>query len=120
MKSKIINMADKLKDTEDELLESLFASEAIADDGFSDRIVGRIRRRLWIERLSLPIAVVIGGIIAFKPVAGVVTLLSELIVHAAPEDVLVASFDWLPPAHQLVAGALLLAVAMLSLRMLED
>jgi len=113
-------MADKLKDAEDELLESLFAAEPIADDGFSERVVGRIRRRLWIERLSLPVAATVGGVIAFKPVVALVTLASELVVRAAPQEVLAASFEWLPAPHQLVTGALLLAVAMLSLRMLED
>ena len=57
---------------------------------------------------------------AFKPVMGLVTMVSELVVRAGLEEVLAASFDWLPAPHQLIAGALLLAVAMLSLRMLED
>jgi hypothetical protein len=113
-------MADKLKDAEDELLESLFAAEAIADDGFSARIEGRIRRRLWVQRLSLPIAAIIGGIIAFKPAAGLVTVLADVALHILPAETGSALYDWLPPAPQLVAGVLLLAVAMVSLRMLED
>ena len=113
-------MADKLKDAEDQFLDSLFAAEPIADNGFSERVVGRIRRRLWIERLSLPIAVAIGGLVAFKPAVGLVNLLSELVVRAVPPDLLATSLDWLPSAHQVVAGALLLAVALLSVSMLED
>ena len=50
-------MAEKLKDAEDRLLESLFASEPIADDGFSRRVVTRIRRRIWVRRLALPVEV---------------------------------------------------------------
>ncbi len=113
-------MAEKLKDAEDEMLESLFAAEAIADDGFSDKVVGRIRRRLWIQRFSLPVAAVIGGIVAFKPAVALVDTLSELAFRALPGETLLATFDWLPAPQQIVSGALLLAVAMLSLRMLED
>jgi hypothetical protein len=113
-------MAEKLKDAEDELLESLFASEAIADDGFSDRVVGRIRRRLWLQRFSLPVAAVIGGLVAFKPTVGLLTMVSDLAFRALPGEVLLSTFEWLPAPHQIVSGALLLAVAMLSLRMLED
>jgi hypothetical protein len=113
-------MADKLKDAEDELLESLFAAEPIADNGFSDRVVRRIRRRLWIERLSLPAAAAIGGIIAFKPAVALVELLAQLALRSAPPEMLAISLDWLPPAHQVVAGVLLLAVALFSMSMLED
>ncbi len=61
-------MADAMKDAEDLMLEKLLASEPIADDGFSDRIVARVRRRLWFRRLTLPIAAAIGTSIAAKPV----------------------------------------------------
>jgi len=65
--SKIINMAEKIKDAEDRLLESLFRAEPIADAGFSDRIVARIRRVIWVRRLALPVAMLIGSAIAVKP-----------------------------------------------------
>ena len=113
-------MADKLKDAEDEMLESLFAAEPIADDGFSEQIVRRIRRRVWIKRLSLPVAAAIGGIIALKPAVSLVRVLAELALKATPPDMLATSFDWLPPLHLIVAGVLLLAVAMFSVGMLED
>ena len=41
MTSKIINMADKLMDAEDQLLEAMFKSEPIADDGFSKKVTKR-------------------------------------------------------------------------------
>ena len=69
MKSKIINMAEKIKDAEDRLLESLFESPPLADDGFSTGIVRKINRQMWFRRLTLPFAAVIGGVIAFKPLA---------------------------------------------------
>ncbi|MGI9271181.1 MAG: hypothetical protein ACR2QT_05355 [Woeseiaceae bacterium] len=60
-------MAEKIRDAEDQLLDSMFQSEPIADDGFSDRIVRRIRRGIWLRRLALPVAMLLGGAIAIKP-----------------------------------------------------
>ena len=57
-------MVDRMKDAEDLKLESLFASDPIADGGFSTRIEKRIRRQLWVRRLALPVALIIGGSIA--------------------------------------------------------
>ncbi len=67
MKSKIINMADKLKDSEDQHLEELFRSPSVEDNGFSARVVRRVRQRLWLRRLSLPVAVCVGLPIAMAP-----------------------------------------------------
>ena len=66
MTSKIINMAEKIRDAEDRLLETMFRAELIEDAGFSDRIIGRIRRGIWLRRLTLPVAMLIGGAIAVK------------------------------------------------------
>ena len=60
-------MAEKIRDAQDQLLESMFQSEPIEDAGFSDRIVGRIRRGIWVRRLSLPVAMLLGGAFAIKP-----------------------------------------------------
>jgi hypothetical protein len=66
--SKIINMVEKLKDAEDRFLESMFQSAPISDDGFSRRIVCRIRQKIWIRRLTLPVAMLIGGVIAVESI----------------------------------------------------
>ncbi len=71
-------MADKIKDAEDRLLESMFRSEPIDDDGFSDRIITRIRRHIWLRRLALPIAMLAGAAIAIKPLLQVVAIFSTL------------------------------------------
>lgn len=71
-------MADRIKDAEDRALEALFASAPIDDDGFSARIVSRVRRRVWVRRLALPTAAILGGAIALKPVVAVVTGLTQL------------------------------------------
>jgi len=71
-------MADKIKDAEDRLLESMFRSEPIDDGGFSDRIITRIRRRIWLRRFALPIAMLAGAAIAIKPLLQVVAVFSTL------------------------------------------
>ncbi len=77
MTSKIINMADKVKDAEDLHLESLFQSSPIEDDGFSARVVRRVRLRLWLRRLSLPAAVCVGFPIAIGPASELLRFLTQ-------------------------------------------
>lgn len=119
MTSKIINMAERMKDEQDRLLESMFASAPLADDGFSQQIVRRIRRKLWIRRITLPLAVVLGGLLAFRPMAALVEGVYEMLIGVSGDLVpsLTAS---LPSLQLLVTGALILVVAMFSLSMLED
>lgn len=112
-------MAKKIQDADDQLLTSLFHTEPIADDGFSDRIVRRLRRRLWVRRLSMPIAVLIGGLVAFKPAAALVAVLYKMLLQL-PQEMLATLNQWVPQPHLIVSGILLLAVAMLGLQMLED
>jgi len=112
-------MADKIKDAEDKFLESLFGAETIADDGFSERIVVKIRRRQWLQRLTLPIAAAIGAAIAFKPAVAVFSIATRLLV-AVPNEMVVSATSWLPSLQMVVTGGMLLAVAMFGLRMLED
>lgn len=73
-------MDEKSKDAEDRLLQSMFATEVIADDGFSERIVARIRLAIWMRRLAMPTALLIGGAIAVKSLlqlAPIFSLLSD-------------------------------------------
>ena len=119
MTSKIINMAERIKDEQDRMLESMFASEPIADDGFSARVVGKVRRRIWLRRLTLPVATLIGALVAFKPLTELVTLIAGL-VQLIPQDVLGISAAVIPQLPMLVLGAMLLAACMIGMRMLED
>ncbi len=116
-------MADRMKDAEDIKLESLFASDTIADDGFSTRIEKRIRRQLWVRRLALPVALLIGGAIAVKPLANLLTALFRF-VSVLPDNVssnfgAVSSID-LPQMSTLMMGGMLVLVAVMITRMLED
>ncbi len=129
MTSKIINMAEKLRDAEDRMLESLFASEPIADDGFSQRVVRRIRRRIWIRRLALPVAMVVGGAIAIKPASQILVAASKLLT-VVPQDVVVKPAEWLPQVQGIaisgslvqmaIYGTVLLGVGLLGARALTD
>jgi len=117
--SKIINMAERIKDAEDRMLESLFASEPIADDGFGAAVLRRIRRRLWVRRLTLPVATLIGAAISFKPLANLVSMLAGL-VALVRVDVSGPVRDAIPHLPMLVLGAMLLATFLVGLRTIED
>ena len=129
MTSKIINMVEKLKDAEDRFLESIFQSESIADDGFSQRVVTRIRRRIWLRRLALPVAVLVGGLIAVKPAWQLVSAASKLL-STVPEGVFETPASWIPQMQTVVFGAsllqlvviggMLLAAGLLGTRMLVE
>lgn len=112
-------MVDRMKDNEDFRLESLFRSEAIADDGFSDRVVRRVRHGIWIRRFTLPVAMLIGGLIAAKPAAELLKLLSTLVTFL-PENLRTAPADMLPQMSTLVVGIALAGVMMLFVKILED
>lgn len=119
MTSKIINMAEKIKDAEDQLLESMFALEPIADSGFSQGVVRRIRRQLWLRRLALPIALCIGAAIAMKPALQLTLAVSRLLA-VMPQNIFVVPMSWLPQLQFVVIGALLLVAGVLGIRLLED
>ena len=112
-------MAERMKDEQDRLLESMFESAPIPDNGFSDQIVRRVRRKLWVRRLTLPLAAALGLLFAFKPMAAVVTGVYELLL-SLPGDLVPSLEGSLPSLQLIVTGALILGVAMLSLSMLED
>ena len=119
MTSKIINMADKFRDAEDEILESLFDTGSIADDGFSDRIVHRIRRGIWIRRLTLPTAAVIGGAIAFKPVQQILDVGTK-VLGALPQDLVSVPAITVPQLPVILLAGTLLVIGVLTARMLEE
>lgn len=122
MESKIINMAEKLKDELDLSLESLFGSEPIQDEGFSVRIVSRVRRQMWVRRLSMPIALLVASIIGAKPLMGLVGIVPKLLGSASVERMVADSlptFD-APQISTLIMGVALLGMIMMIGRMLEE
>lgn len=119
MTSKIINMVEKFKDAEDLFLESILESEPIADEGFSKRVVKHIRRRLWLRRLTLPVAMVVGAGIAVKPASELVVAVSRLLA-VIPGELVDTSVAVIPQLQYVVIGAMLLVACFLGMRILED
>ena len=122
MTSKIIIMAERLKDSEDLKLEALFRSEPVLDDGFSAGVVSRVRRRMWVRRLSLPTAFVAGVIIAAKPLTQLAILAPKL-VNIVPQS-LMSVFDLqlggMIQGQTVILGIMLLAAMLMIGRMLEE
>ena len=112
-------MADRLKDNEDRILESLFRSEPVPDNGFSASVMTRLNRRLWIRRLALPTAFVVGVVIALKPLSQLVVVFSGLLA-TVPANVGGFSLDAIPEGSTIMLGGLLLAAMMMVTKMLED
>jgi len=118
----IINMADRLKDDADLKLESLFGSQPVLDDGFSVRVVARIRRRIWVRRLALPVAITIGTFIAAKPLLQLASAIPKLLLIMPDSAASLSSlpFSSLPQNSTIVLGAMLLFAVMMVGKMLED
>ncbi len=111
-------MADTMKDAEDLMFEKLLGSEPIADNGFSDRVVARVRRRLWVRRLTLPVAAAIGTSIAARPVLSLLESLRGLLETVVPADA--AAVPALPSLPLLVGGALLFVAVVAAVQFVED
>ena len=123
MRSKIINMAERMKDNDDLRLESLFASESIADNGFSTSVMKRVRRQIWVRRLALPVAFVVGTAIAFKPLVGLVTVLGGLFT-AIPDGLEAKASlipaDLMPAGTTILLGVMAIMVVAMIGKMLEE
>ncbi|MDA0706734.1 MAG: hypothetical protein O2907_07250 [Proteobacteria bacterium] len=55
-----------MHDDEDRLFAALLRADVIDDAGFSKQIVARIRRDIWLRRLALPGAMLLGSAFAIK------------------------------------------------------
>lgn len=125
MTSKIINMVERMKDDEDLALEALFASEPIADDGFSNRVLKRLRRRLWVRRLALPIAAAAGLSIALPPSLEAARTLGGLLPRLPLERIAGGRFADLaagtvPDASMIAVVAVAVLAILCLLPVLED
>ena len=118
----IINMVDRLKDVEDLELESLFRSQPVQDDGFSVNVVSRVRRRIWVRRLALPVAITIGTLISAKPLLQLAGAVPKLLMIVPDRLGSLNSLPLtsLPQNSTVIFGAMLLFAVMMIGRMLED
>ena len=112
-------MADKMADAEDRWLESVFHSDPIPDDGFSKQIVARIRRRVWINRLALPVAGLIGAAFAIKPATQLVMALLPLL-NVMPVDMVNSPLRYMPQVQTVVLGGMAFFAVILLYRMVEE
>ena len=108
-------MVERTKDKEDLALEALFASEPIADDGFSVRVVKRVRRRIWLRRLALPVAAALGIVVAAKSAMSVIAALDSLATVVPTANLSVPMLDSVP---QLSMWLVITAVTIAGLMML--
>lgn len=115
-------MAEKLKDELDLSLESMFGSEPIRDDGFSVRIVSRVRRQMWVRRLSMPVALLAASVIGAQPLLGLVGFVRKLLGSVPVERLLANSLPTIdaPQIATLIMGVALLGIVMMIGRMLEE
>lgn len=112
-------MADKTSDAVDRLLASAFEAAPIADDGFSDGIVSTIRRRIWINRLALPVAILVGVAFALKPALQFVGALLPLL-NVMPVELASVPMQFLPQIQLIVMGGMAFAAGVMLLKMLEE
>jgi hypothetical protein len=102
-----------MKDAQDLKLEALFASSPIADDGFSARIEKRIRRRSLVRQFAMPVAVLLGGIVALKPMIELVSGILRFLTLSSGE--LGAQLSGLTassvPSLTMIIGGSMLALA---------
>lgn len=112
-------MADKMQDAEDRALKSMFQSESIEDNGFSNRVVRRIRRQIWIRRLALPTAMVFGAAIAVKPATQLIAVGSQ-VFGSLPIEAIIPNSALASQLPIVVIVGIGLAIAVLTFRLFEE
>ncbi len=94
----------------------MFESAPIADNGFSDRVVSRIRRQIWVQRLTLPIAFVVGAAVAARPMMQLVEAVSGLlkfIPQTMADNMGTLPIAELPQLPAIVLGSAVLLAALM-------
>ena len=119
-------MVDRLKDKEELRLEAMFKSDPLPDLGFSKKVMRRVRRQMWIRRLTMPIALLIGGSIAIKPASELVITMTKVFnvlpsnLTSVALDLPSMSVDSLPQMMTLFVSGLIALVALAFVRVLEN
>ena len=115
-------MAERIMDKDDLALAAMFRSDPLPDDGFSAKVISRVRHRMWIQRLALPLALVIGLAISARSLLQLIDAIAGILSAIFGEQL---SLDRLPFVEALqpstiMIGASLLMVAMLVSQVLEE
>jgi hypothetical protein len=119
-------MADRQKDKEELRLEALFQSDPLPDEGFSRKVMLRVRRQMWVRRLTMPVALIIGGSFAIMPVSDLVIAFTNILTKL-PASLIDASVispalsaSSLPQLTTILASGLMAIVALIFIRTLAD
>ena len=119
-------MVERIKDKEELRLEAMFRSDPLPDVDFSSKVMIRVRRQIWIRRLAMPVAIFLGGLIAFKPASELVMTLSK-VMNVLPASLTTISVDLpsipvesLPQVSTYLIGGLMVLVTLFFVRVLED
>lgn len=120
MTSKIINMVERMKDKQDRALEALLRSEPIADDGFTAHVMGRIRRREWVRRLALPVAIALGSLLALPPALRLLAIGRVIAADLRVDQLATYALETTPGLVPVAAVGVLVTVALLAVTILED
>jgi hypothetical protein len=115
-------MAERIKDKEDLKLEAMFRSDPVADDGFSAGVVNRVRHRMWVRRLALPVGIIIGAAISAKPLLQVVSIVPGLVNSLFGSSLSIDKLPLgsMPQLSTMIFGATLLMVVLLATKILEE
>lgn len=119
-------MVDRIKDSEELRLEALFRSDPLPDNDFSTKVMTRVRRQIWTRRLTMPIALVLGGLIALKPATEIVSSMSK-VMNLLPASLTSVSLDFpsvpvdsMPQISAYLIGGALIFLALFFFQALED
>lgn len=115
-------MAERIKDKEDLKLESMFRSDSVADDGFSVNIISRVKRQMWIRRLSMPVAIGVGISIAAKPLLQLAGIAPNLLNSVAGSLIGLdkISVGNIPQLSTMIFGAALAMAVLFASKLLEE
>jgi hypothetical protein len=115
-------MAERTRDKDDLVLESLFHAEPVPDNGFSARVVSRVRHRMWARRLALPLALALGFSISAKPLLQFLGALPGILNAVFGTTLSLESLPAgaLPDLSTMLFGASALMAALLASRLLEE
>jgi hypothetical protein len=105
LKSNIINLGDYRMDDDDRRLQALFAHPPLDDNGFSERVVRKLERRIRLRQLIVPFAALVGGVISAGPALQLINrLTSEVQVASAAMAGASANVPFVPASVLLVAA----------------
>ena len=111
-------MTEQNDSREDEQFVAMFRDlvPSVADDRFADVVVRRIQRPLWVRRVVLFLAVVIGGTLGIGPLWETAVSLSNGLMAAATRW---HDPGWLIANESLLIAVLLMAASPLAIRLFE-